>query len=211
MYVPSHFEEKSTDVLHGLIQSQPFGTLVTVGDGGIEANHLPFELDSAAGEFGTLRAHVARANPVWKEFSRDVDALVIFEGANAYVSPSWYAAKQEHGKVVPTWNYMTVHAYGLMRIVDDPVWLKSLIGRLTDRHEAGRFAPWKLADAPQDYIDKMLEAIVGIEIPVARLLGKWKVSQNRSGADRAGVAEGLRAEGGEDASAMADAVVSSRM
>jgi transcriptional regulator len=208
MYVPSQFEERRLDVMHKLITDHAFGTLVTLNAAGINADHLPFELDPSAGEFGTLRAHVARANPLWRESSTDVEALAIFEGANAYVSPSWYPSKQDDGKVVPTWNYMVVHAYGPLRVIDDPVWLKGLVGRLTDRHESGRSAQWSVADAPQDYIDKLLNAIVGIEIPVTRLIGKWKISQNRSSVDRAGVVAGLNASGGMDESAMARAISS---
>jgi transcriptional regulator len=212
MYLPKHFEESRTEVLHDLIARHPFGTLVTLGADGLDANHLPFELVPGEGPLGTLRAHVARANPVWREASGDVDALAMFEGASAYISPSWYPAKQEHGKVVPTYNYIAVHAYGPLRIVDDPAWLLALVERLTGRHESSMDKPWKVSDAPRDYIDKMLAAIVGIEIPIARLQGKWKVSQNRSEADRAGVAEGLRTlqrggvDAGSDAKAMADAV-----
>jgi transcriptional regulator len=210
MYVQSQFEEKRTEVMHQLIDSHSFGTLVTLGADGINANHMPFMLDHNAGEFGMLRAHVARNNPVWRDFSRDIETLAIFEGASAYVSPSWYPSKQEHGKVVPTYNYMVVHAYGTMRVIDDPAWMKAFLHRLTDSHEANRPVPWKVDDAPQDFIDKLVDTLIGIEIPIARLLGKWKVSQNRSDADRAGVAAGLRAKGGEDASVIADAVVSSR-
>jgi transcriptional regulator len=206
MYMPSQFEEKRTEVQHQLIEQHSFGTLVTLGADGINANHVPFELDRNAGEFGLLRAHVARNNPVWRDFSHDVDTLAIFEGASAYVSPSWYESKQEHGKVVPTYNYMVVHAYGPMRVIDDPVWMKAFLNRLTDQHEGGRPAPWKVGDAPPDFIDALIGTLIGIEIPVTRLLGKWKVSQNRSQADRKGVAAGLRAEGGNDETIMAHAV-----
>ncbi|HYD81706.1 MAG TPA: FMN-binding negative transcriptional regulator [Paucimonas sp.] len=207
MYIPSHFEERRAEVLHRLVAEHSFGTLVTLGSGGLGANHLPFELDPGAGPLGTLRAHVARANPVWRDCAGEVEALAIFQGPGAYVSPSWYPAKQEHGKVVPTYNYIVVHAHGPIRVIDDPVWLKALIERLTDTHEAGRPVPWKVADAPADYIEKMLGAIVGIEIPISRLQGKWKASQNRGAADRRGVAQGLLAAGGEQAAAMAAAVM----
>jgi transcriptional regulator len=206
MYMPSQFEEKRTEVQHQFIEEHSFGTLVTLGADGINANHVPFELDRSAGEFGLLRAHVARNNPVWRDFSRDVETLAIFEGASAYVSPSWYESKQEHGKVVPTYNYMVVHAYGPMRVIDDPAWMKAFLNRLTDQHEGGRPAPWKVADAPPDFIDALIGTLIGIEIPVTRLLGKWKVSQNRSQADRKGVAAGLRAAGGNDETNMAHAV-----
>lgn len=204
MYLPKHFEETRVDVLHGLIRAHPLGALVTAGAGGLEANHVPFEIDPDPAPFGTLRAHVARANPVWRDGAGD--ALVIFQGPESYVTPSWYPTKRESGKVVPTWNYVAVHAYGRLRAIDDPAWLRAFVTRLTDRHEARRAAPWKVSDAPGDYVDQLLAAIVGIELPVARLLGKWKVSQNRPAADRAGVVAGLEGDGGDAARAMAAAV-----
>jgi transcriptional regulator len=209
MYLPSHFEESHIEVLHQLMRDHPLGTLVTLSGGGLEANHIPFEIDPEPAPLGTLRAHVARSNPVWRDFSRDVDAMVVFQGAQAYISPNWYQTKQENGQVVPTYNYVTVHAYGAMKIVDDAAWLRALVGRLTDRHEAMQATsatPWKVADAPEEYIAKMLSAIVGIEIPIKKILGKWKVSQNRPAADRVGVVTGLVQQGGEDAVAMAAAV-----
>lgn len=204
MYLPKHFEETRVDVLHGLIRAHPLGALVTAGAGGLEADHVPFEIDPDPAPFGTLRAHVARANPVWRDGAGD--ALVIFQGPESYVTPSWYPTKRESGKVVPTWNYVAVHAYGRLRAIDDPAWLRAFVTRLTDRHEARRAAPWKVSDAPGDYVDQLLAAIVGIELPVARLLGKWKVSQNRPAADRAGVVAGLEGDGGDAARAMAAAV-----
>lgn len=208
MYLPAHFEEDRTEVLHQLIRDHPFGMLVTLGQGGLNANHIPFELDPAAGPFGTLRAHVARANPVWRDFNAELDVLAVLQGAQSYISPSWYPGKQENGKVVPTWNYIVVHAYGPMRVVEDPGWLRGLVHRLTERHEAGKAQPWKVADAPAEYIEKMLSAIVGIEIPITKLTGKWKLSQNRSEADRDGVRHGLRGMDNSDAAAMASAMSS---
>lgn len=196
MYVPTHFAESRTDVLHRLIRTHPLGTLVVLASNRLEANHVPFMIDPQPAPYGTLRAHVARANPVWREFSPQVEALVVFQGPHAYISPSWYAAKQEHGKVVPTWNYAVVHAQGSLRVVQDAGWLRRLVEELTDVQEAPQADPWKVSDAPRDFIESMLSAIVGIEIPIARLSGKWKVSQNRSVADRAGVASGLRPAGG---------------
>jgi transcriptional regulator len=204
MYLPKHFEESRIDVLHGLIRAHPLGALVTTGANGLEANHVPFEIDPDPAPFGTLRAHVARANPVWREGAGD--ALVIFQGPDIYVSPSWYPSKREGGKVVPTWNYAVVHAYGALRAIDDAAWLRAFVERLTDRHEAARPDRWHVTDAPADYVDKMLTAIVGIELPVTRLVGKWKVSQNRPAADRAGVIAGLEADGDDAARAMAAAV-----
>ena len=209
MYIPSHFQETRTEVLQELIRVHSFGTLVTLGADGLNATHIPFEFDPEPAPFGTLRAHVARKNPVWNDFSRDVAPLIVFQGAHTYISPSWYASKQETGRVVPTYNYMVVHAYGAMKVIDDPVWLRDLVTRLTDRFEATQAAPWKVTDAPDDYIEKMLSAIVGIEMPIAKLIGSWKVSQNRSEADRAGVARGLRESGDTNATAMAHAVAQS--
>jgi transcriptional regulator len=206
MYLPKHFEETRVDVLHGLIHEHPLGALVTLTTQGLEANHIPFEVDPGPGPFGTLRGHVARANPVWREPSRDVEALVIFQGASRYISPAWYPTKQQTAKVVPTWNYAVVHAHGTPRFIDDREWLRAFVTRLTDRHEAERPDPWHVTDAPADYIEQMLMAIVGVEIPLTRLIGKWKVSQNRPAHDRDGVVEALSREGGPVAVAMADLV-----
>jgi transcriptional regulator len=206
MYLPAHFEESRTEVLHRLIGDYGLGALVTLSAGALEANHIPFEIDPEPAPYGILRAHVARGNPVWREFAKDLDALVVFQGAQAYISPNWYPSKQESGQVVPTYNYMVVHAYGPLKIVDDAAWLRALVGRLTDRYEGSQAAPWKVADAPDAYIEKMLGAIVGIEIPINKLVGKWKTSQNRPAADRAGVVAGLQQQGGENAEAMAAAV-----
>ena len=191
MYLPSHFAEPRVDVMHDLIRAHPFGTLVVLTSGGLDANHIPFEVDPEPAPFGTLRGHLARANPAWKHFSPQVDALVIFQGAHTYISPSWYASKKEHGKVVPTWNYAVVHASGPLRVIDNRAWVRRFVEQLTDRHEAPRSDPWKVTDAPEDFIDTMTKAIVGIEVPIVQLAGKWKVSQNRPREDRAGVAHGL--------------------
>ncbi len=197
MYLPPHFEERRTELLHKLILEHPLGTLVTLGADGITANHLPFEIDPEPAPFGTLRAHVARANPVWRDHAADAEALVVFQGASTYVSPSWYPSKQETGKVVPTYNYVVVHARGRLRAIEDPEWLRGLVGRLTDRHEAGRSKPWKVTDAPEGYILSQLRAIVGLEMVPTALVGKWKLSQNRPPADCDGVARAL--EGSPDA------------
>jgi transcriptional regulator len=191
MYLPRHFEETRVAVLHRLIEERPLGTLVTATRDGLEASHLPFEIDPDPAPFGTLRGHVARGNPQWKAFARDVDALVVFQGPDAYVSPALYPSKQADARVVPTWNYVVVHAYGPLRVIDDPKWLRGFVERLTNRHERARPDPWKIADAPADFVDKMLRGIVGLEIPIRRLAGKWKLSQNRVPADRLGVAAGL--------------------
>jgi transcriptional regulator len=196
MYLPAHFAESRPQVLRDFIAAQPLGLLVTQNRaGGIDANSVPFFLDAGDGATpGVLRAHVARANPLWKEARDDVDALVVFQGPHGYVSPAWYPSKAEHGKVVPTWNYVMVQARGRLRAVDDKSWLRAFVTRLTDHHEGGRTAPWAVTDAPADFIEATLGAIVGIEIPLSSLVGKWKVSQNRSAADRAGVAAGLLRE-----------------
>ncbi len=203
MYVPAHFAESRIEVLHQFIREHPLAVLVTFGANGLNANHIPFELDPGPAPLGTLRGHVARGNPVWQEFAKDVEALLVFQGPRFYISPAWYPTKQENGKVVPTYNYIVVHAYGPLRVIDDQPWLRGLVERLTNRHEGARAAPWKITDAPADYIEKMLGAIVGIEIPVTRLIGKWKASQNQPAVNRAGVITGLGEIAGADAATMA--------
>ena len=205
MYLPTHFSETRPAVLRAFVRDHPLGLLVTQNrSGDIDANSVPFVLDADGDAAGVLRAHVARANPLWKTARDDVDALVVFQGPHGYVSPAWYPSKSEHGKVVPTWNYVMVQARGRLRAIEDRAWLRDFVGRLTDRHEAGRDAPWAVSDAPADFVETMLGAIVGIEIPLTSLVGKWKVSQNRSAADRAGVVEGLGREHGD--TALADEV-----
>jgi transcriptional regulator len=206
MYLPSHFEETRVEILHQLIRSHPLGALVTFGADGLNANHVPFEIDPNPAPFGTLRAHVARANPVWREFSREVEPLVIFQGPQIYITPSWYQTKKETGKVVPTFNYIVAHAYGAMRVIEDADWLRKFVGGLTDRFEASRAQPWAMTDAPEDFVAMQLRAIIGIEIPVARLIGKWKTSQNRPAVDQKGVVAGLRESDDAVAQAMAVAV-----
>ena len=191
MYTPPTFREERLDVLHGLIRAHPLGALVRHGADGLCADHLPFEIAPPTPEapFGILRAHVARANPVWR--ADGARTLVIFQGPQAYITPAWYEEKQRSGKEVPTYNYAVVHAHGPLRAIDDAAWLLALVERLTARHEADQATPWRVSDAPADYIGKMLKAIVGIEIPLARLEGKWKLGQNRSMQDQASMAHGL--------------------
>ena len=209
MYLPAHFEESRPEVLHAFIRKHPLGLLVTHDASGLQADPIPFMLEperGARGGFGTLIAHVARANPLWRDSRTDIESMVVFQGPQAYISPAWYATKQETGKVVPTWNYCVVQARGRLRVIDDPAWVRRLVSRLTDRHEAARAgppsAPWKVSDAPDDYIASMQRAIVGIEIELTALQGKWKLSQNRSAADRAGVAAGLAQQGVDEMAAL---------
>ncbi|ODP34106.1 FMN-binding negative transcriptional regulator [Pandoraea sp. ISTKB] len=195
MYQPAAFTEDRPEVLHDLIRQHPLGLLVSAGAQGLIADSIPFLMYAQEGEFGTLRGHLARANPHGAAL-RDVDeCLVAFTGAQGYITPSWYAAKAEHGKVVPTWNYAAVHVWGTPRVIDDAAWLRRLVGDLTQSQEQGRPAPWAVEDAPADYVDSMLRAIVGVEIPIRRIEGKFKMSQNRPMPDRVGVVNGLRAEG----------------
>lgn len=203
MYLPAHFAEERPEELHRLIADRPLGILVTLGQDGLTANHIPFELDAGAGPHGTLRGHVARANAVWHDHAPDHGALVIFGGPSAYISPNWYPTKAETHRHVPTYNYTTVHAYGPLVVHDDPKWLRGVVGRLTKLMEAGQTQPWKMGDAPHDFIEGMLQNIVGIEIPLTRLVGKWKISQNRLPIDRQGAATGLRASGGAEGEALA--------
>jgi transcriptional regulator len=206
MYVPAHFDETRLEVLHGLMRAQPLATVVTLSADGINANHVPLHLASDQGQFGALRGHVARSNPIWSNRVQDVEALAIFHGADAYISPSWYPTKREHGKVVPTWNYAVVHAYGALRVIDDPAWLRSQLEALVSRHEAQSAAPWSITDAPPDFIGRMIESIVGFEIVISRLQGKWKVSQNQPAVNRTSVVDALRQRGEENALEVAQLV-----
>jgi transcriptional regulator len=203
MYLPAHFAEERDETIGHLIADYPLGTLVTLGSEGLSANHLPFLLDSEAGPHGTLRGHVARGNVVWHDHAPEPEALVIFQGPQAYISPNWYPTKQDEHRVVPTYNYAVVHAYGELVIHDDEKWLRAFLGRLTKRMESPQPQPWKMGDAPQDYLATMVQGIVGIEIVLSRLVGKWKVSQNRLPVDREGAAAGLRTAAGAEQAAMA--------
>jgi transcriptional regulator len=207
-YLPPHFEETDPAALHALVQAHPLGIWVLPHQGELLVNHIPFLLDPQRGEHGTLVAHVARANPVWQALAGATTSVVVFTGPQAYVSPNWYPSKREHGKAVPTWNYAVVHAHGVPQAFDDPARVLDVVTRLTKVHEAPQAQPWQVADAPAEYLQSMLKAIVGIEIPVQRWVGKCKASQNRSPADRLGVAAGLAASGGPQARAMAALVQS---
>ncbi len=194
MYQPPHFREERIEVQHGLIRSHPLGLIITAGPGGLQANHIPCLVYSDASERGTLRLHMARANPQLQEFAAVKECLVVFQGPQQYVTPSWYATKQETGKVVPTWNYAVVHAWGAPRVIEDAGWLRRQVEDLTNLNE-GRFPePWKVSDAPEPYLVSQIKGIVGVEIPIARIEGKWKMSQNRPAMDRTGVIAGLRGE-----------------
>jgi transcriptional regulator len=195
MYLPKHFEQHDHAQLGALMLARPLATLITSTPDGPSADLIPLEFIADEGEHGTLRGHVARANPLWQRAG--TTALAVFTGPEAYISPGWYASKKEHGKVVPTWNYTMVQARGVLRAVEDAAWLHALVNRLTDHHEATQAKPWHVSDAPDDYVQQMLRAIVGIQIPLTSLIGKWKVSQNRGAADRDGTAQGLAAQHAE--------------
>jgi transcriptional regulator len=205
MYLPPYFEEKRPEVLHRLMADNPLAALVTHGANGLDANHVPFEYDASQGEHGILRAHVARANPICQEIKSGSD-LVIFQAASGYISPTFYPGKQETHRQVPTYNYLVVHAHGRITIRDDETFVRGVVARLTRKMEAGEAVPWKMGDAPPDFIQTMLQAIVGIEIEVTRLVGKAKLSQNKAAADRTGAISGVRQRETDAATALADAM-----
>jgi transcriptional regulator len=194
MYQPPHFREEHLEAQHALIRSHPFGLLVSLGPNGLVADPLPFVLDAAASPRGTLRGHLARANPHWRDLDGSRESLVVFRGADHYITPSWYETKRETGKVVPTWNYVMVQAYGTVRVIEDRDWLASQITELTRRNEARRAAPWAVTDAPAPFVESQIKGIVGLEIVISRIEGKWKLSQNRPAQDRLGVIAGLSAD-----------------
>lgn len=208
MYVPAHFEESKIETLHDLMVAHPLATLVTMTSNGINANHIPLHLVKDKGQYGTLQGHVARANSVWSDIDNNVESLIIFQGPNSYITPSWYPTKQENEKVIPTWNYVTVHAYGKLRVIDDPVWIKSQLELLTAQQEASFDKPWAVSDAPVEFTNKMISAIVGIEILITKLTGKWKVSQNQPALNQAGVVEGLKSLSNSEAIKIATLVES---
>jgi transcriptional regulator len=193
MYCPAAFRQDDLPSLHAQIHASGLAIVTSSGAQGLQASHLPLLLEPGEGEFGTLYGHFARANGHWRDLAAGAEALVVFSGADAYVHPGWYPAKAEHGKVVPTWNYIAVHAWGQAEVFDEPERLLELVSRLSERHEQRRPQPWAVSDAPRGYIHSMLRAIVGFALPIRRLEGKWKLSQNRSAADRVGVRNGLAA------------------
>lgn len=210
VYLPPHFEETDPARLHAVIRDAPLGTLVTLGADGLRADHIPFVLDTRAGEHGRLLGHVARNNLLWHDHDPEHGALVVFQLTDAYVTPSWYATKGTTHEVVPTWNYAVVHASGPLVVHDDEKWLRGQAGMLTKQQEATQSTPWKMADAPRDYLATMLAQIVGIEIPIVRLIGKFKASQNRVDADFAGAVSGLRDAGQPAGALMADVMEAAR-
>jgi transcriptional regulator len=202
MYEPTHFVEDNLETIHALIRARPLGLLISSDADGVQANAVPFILIADAGLKGTLKAHVARANLQWQHLKDGARALVVFQGPDAYVTPSWYAAKKEHGKVVPTWNYAMVQVRGPVTVHEEPEWLLPQITALTGAHESTRAEPWAVSDAPERFVDMQMRAIVGIEIAIEDIRGKWKVSQNRSAADQSGVAKGMQTEGADDMAAL---------
>jgi len=204
MYVPNHFKADDPNKLLDYIRHHGFGLLIIADEDGIEANHVPFCLDSSGdASIGTLQCHLARNNPAWKRLQSGARVLAVFQGPDAYVSPSWYPSKAETGRVVPTWNYLAVHAEGSARIVHKSAWLNQHLRRLTDQHESRRIAPWSVDDAPADFTEQLVQAIVGIEIEIETLTGKVKASQNQPERNRKGVKAGLESEEGESSHAMA--------
>lgn len=195
MYVPDLFAEARPEELHRLIREHSLGMLVTHTAAGLDANHLPFLIESQRGACGTLVAHVARANPVWTEVADDSEVLVVFRGAQGYISPNWYLSKHEHHRHVPTWNYEVVHAHGRIRWFDDERFVRGMVARLSRTHEAAQPRPWKIGDAPANYIAEELSAIVGVEIKITRLVGKRKLSQNREPHDFESTLAGLEGHG----------------
>ena len=203
MYHPPLHRQDDLSAQHRLIEEHPLGLLISHGASGLIANSLPFLIDAGASKLGTLQAHMARANGQWRDLSADSDVLVVFRGVDHYITPRWYETKRLTGKVVPTWNYVMVQARGRPRVIDDAAWLHTQIRALTNRHEAGRPAPWAVSDAPADFIEAQVRAIISLEIEIAEIKGKWKMSQNRNAADRAGVIAGLKEEGDPAALAVA--------
>lgn len=205
MYVPNHFKEDSVETLQQHIRAYPFGLLVIADDAGIEANHVPFYLDmDEEGSLGALQCHLSRSNLVWQRIENSRFVLAVFQGPNAYVSPSWYPSKAETGRVVPTWNYLAVHVAGSAKVVQDAVWLKEHLRQLTNQHETERAQPWAVEDAPADYTEALMRGIVGIEIKIEKLIGKLKASQNQPERNQHGVKVGLQSEPGLCAAAMGE-------
>jgi transcriptional regulator len=207
MYQPEHFRVHDLVQMHALIRTRPFAILVSAGSAGLYATHLPTVLKDD-GRYGLIECHLARANPHWKDLASGIEALMIFQGTEGYITPSWYPSKTEHGKVVPTWNYSVVHVYGHPEVMEDKHWLRNHVTELTAQQESGRAAPWAVSDAPESFIETMLRGIVGFRLAIERIEGKWKMSQNRETRDREGVAKGLLARGEDDDLHMSELVSS---
>ncbi|NKE68502.1 FMN-binding negative transcriptional regulator [Ramlibacter sp. RBP-2] len=201
MYLPEHFAETRPEELHRILADHPLGTLVTHTASGLDANHIPFEFDVGRGPHGVLQAHIARANTLWQQAQDQAEVLVIFRGPHGYISPSWYPSKHETHRHVPTWNYEVVHAHGRLRFIDDEKFVRGVVARLTRRHEAGEPRPWKMGDAPTDYLDQMLKMIVGLEVEVTRWEGKRKLGQNREMRDLDGAIHALKERGSTELAA----------
>lgn len=207
MYANPRHRLTDRDALHSLMESHPLGAWVCHGPSGLVANHVPFLLDRSRGPHGALIGHVARANPVWRDLDPSVPSVVMFQGAQSYISPNWYPSKAEHGKVVPTWNYLVVHAHGIARVTEDRDWMLDMLNRITDSQEARGATPWRVGDAPAEHIEQMMRAVVGIEIPIDRLEGKLKASQDEALQDRLGVVRGLQKQSRHNTATMADLVM----
>jgi transcriptional regulator len=206
MYLPPYHAETDVQRMHALLHKHPLGTWVCPDSQELVANHIPFVFDSHRGPHGTLRAHVSRANPVWQTLTGDTSSLVIFQGPQSYISPSWYPSKLVDGKVVPTWNYTVVHARGIAHAVEDPAWIHQLLIDLTQANESARAQPWNVSDAPADFIERLAKAIVGIEIPITSMVGKSKLSQDEAMPDRMGTVDGLNQQGDANSLALASLV-----
>lgn len=210
MYIPKANEENRLEVLHDLIEAHPLASLVTMGQSGLFASHLPMVLERKSSTHGFLKAHLSRANKQWRDFQPEVQALAIFSGPEHYITPSWYPEKEETGKVVPTWNYVVVHVYGTLKVIEDPAWLLKHLNALTTVNESAFPEPWQVSDAPADYVASLLKGIVGLELPIERIEGKWKASQNRSERDRSGIIEGLEELGTPESLAMKTLVAAAK-
>jgi len=206
VYIPKANEETRLPILHDFLRAHPFATLVTMGNSDMIATHLPFVLEDDGSELGLLKGHISRANTQWKDINTAVDALAIFAGDHHYITPNWYPSKHQDGKQVPTWNYIVTHCYGPLKLVEDPQWLLAHLETLTNIHEASSPVPWKVTDAPPEFIKALLNGIIGLELPIRRIEGKWKVSQNRTQRDREGVVEGLTQLDTPESLAMKDLV-----
>ncbi|OGB25996.1 MAG: hypothetical protein A3I66_09875 [Burkholderiales bacterium RIFCSPLOWO2_02_FULL_57_36] len=206
MHVQNIFEETRTEILHALMRDYPLASVVTMTEEGMDANNIPFELDSSAGALGTLRCHVGRSNPIWQSFRNDPQILTIFQGPNAYISPRWYINGQKSRRVFPSWNYAVVHAYGVMQVIDDRAWLLEHLSRLASHNEKSLPSPWQLQEASPEFAEQAVANIIGLEISITKLVGKWQVSQQRTAADRESVSNALLARPNDVSAATAELI-----